>query len=186
MKYLIVGLGNIGNKYEGTRHNVGFEVLDHFAKKHSGKFEHLRFGSVCRIKFRGRQLVLLKPDTFMNLSGKAIKYWMQKEKIPLEQLLVVVDDIHLDLGVFRLRAKGSAGGHNGLQDILERLSNTKFARLRIGIGNDFQKGRQVDFVLGHWTEEELNQLPQILERSAQAIESFVFRGLANTMNAFNR
>ncbi len=185
MKYLIVGLGNIGTEYVATRHNIGFEAIDYFVEQHRCREETLRYGEMHVCKYRGKQLFLLKPNTFMNLSGKAVKYWMDKEKIKPDHLLIVVDDLQLDLGVIRLRAKGAAGGHNGLQNIQDRLGTSKYPRLRIGIGKDFPKGGQVDFVLGKWTDKELDQLPAILQKTSECIESFVFRGLQNTMQAFN-
>lgn len=185
MKYLIVGLGNIGPEYQDTRHNIGFNVLDAFAKASNAVFEDKRYGAVCEVKVKGRTLVLLKPNTFMNLSGKAVSYWMQKEKIALEDLLVVVDDLALPYGSMRLRGQGSDGGHNGLKSINALLGTTAYARLRLGIGNDFAKGAQVDYVLGCWDEEEAAQLPALLERGGEIIISFVLQGLARTMNIFN-
>lgn len=185
MKYLIVGLGNIGPEYQDTRHNIGFNVLDAFAKASNAVFEDKRYGAVCEVKVKGRTLVLLKPNTFMNLSGKAVSYWMQKEKIALEDLLVVVDDLALPYGSMRLRGQGSDGGHNGLKSINALLGTTAYARLRLGIGNDFAKGAQVDYVLGCWDEEEAAQLPALLEQGGEIIISFVLQGLARTMNIFN-
>lgn len=185
MKYLIVGLGNIGPEYQDTRHNIGFSVLDAFAKASNAVFEDKRYGAVCEVKVKGRTLVLLKPNTYMNLSGKAVSYWMQKEKVALEDLLVVVDDLALPFGTLRLRGQGSDGGHNGLKNINALLGTTAYARLRFGIGNDFQKGGQIDYVLGKWEEEENEKLPVLLKRGGEIITSFVLQGIARTMNIFN-
>ena len=186
MKYLIVGLGNIGLEYEDTRHNIGFNVLDAFAKASNAVFEDKRYGAVCEVKLKGRTLVLLKPNTYMNLSGKAVSYWMQKEKIAPADLLVVVDDLALPFGSLRLKAKGSDGGHNGLKNINALLGTTDYARLRYGIGNDFLRGQQIDYVLGRWTDDEAAQLPPLLERGGEIITSFVLQGVERTMNAFNK
>lgn len=185
MKYLIVGLGNIGPEYQDTRHNIGFSVLDAFAKASNAVFEDKRYGAVCEVKVKGRTLVLLKPNTYMNLSGKAVSYWMQKEKVALEDLLVVVDDLALPFGALRLRAQGSDGGHNGLKNINALLGSTAYARLRFGIGNDFRKGEQIDYVLGSWDGKEREELPALLERGGEIIVSFVLQGVARTMNMFN-
>lgn len=185
-KYLIVGLGNIGPEYQDTRHNIGFSVLDAFAKASNAVFETKRYGAVCEVKLKGRSLVLLEPDTFMNLSGKAVSYWMQKEKIALEDLLVVVDDLALPFGSVRLRGQGSDGGHNGLKSINALLGTTAYARLRFGIGNHFSKGGQIDYVLGRWEDGEAEQLPALLERGGEIITSFVLQGIVRTMNGFNR
>ena len=185
MKYLIVGLGNPGEKYENTRHNVGFKVLDYFVKDLEDAWEVEKLGDVAQTKFKGRNLLLLKPSTFMNLSGKAVNYWMQKEKIPVERLLIITDDIALPFGKLRLKGKGSDGGHNGLKDIIEVLSTQKFARLRFGVGNEFSKGRQVDYVLGEWSEEEKNQLEERFSVCAEFIKGFCTIGLQQTMNQWN-
>lgn len=185
MKYLIVGLGNIGPEYQDTRHNIGFSVLDAFAKASNAVFEDKRYGAVCEVKVKGRTLVLLKPNTYMNLSGKAVSYWMQKEKVALEDLLVVVDDLALPFGALRLRAQGSDGGHNGLKNINALLGSTAYARLRFGIGNDFRKGEQIDYVLGSWDGKEREELPALLEKGGEIIVSFVLQGVARTMNMFN-
>lgn len=185
MKYLIVGLGNIGPEYQDTRHNIGFSVLDAFAEASNAVFEDKRYGAVCEVKVKGRTLVLLKPNTYMNLSGKAVSYWMQKEKVALEDLLVVVDDLALPFGALRLRAQGSDGGHNGLKNINALLGSTAYARLRFGIGNDFRKGEQIDYVLGSWDGKEREELPALLERGGEIIVSFVLQGVARTMNMFN-
>lgn len=186
MKYLIVGLGNIGPEYEDTRHNIGFNVLDAFAKASNAVFEDKRYGAVCEIKLKGRPVVLLKPNTYMNLSGKAVSYWMQKEKVGLEDLLVIVDDLALPFGTLRLRAQGSDGGHNGLKNINELLGTTSYARLRFGIGNEFARGQQVDYVLGCWEGEEAEKLPAILQHCGEMITSFVLTGVTRTMNTFNK
>lgn len=185
MKYLIVGLGNIGSEYEDTRHNIGFKVLDAFAKASNAVFEDKRYGAVCELKLKGRTLLLLKPNTYMNLSGKAVSYWMQKEKVALEDLLVIVDDLALPFGTLRLRGQGSDGGHNGLKSINVLLGTNAYARLRIGIGNDFQRGGQIDYVLGQWTPDEEVALPALQERGGEVITAFVLQGLARTMNIYN-
>ncbi|RMF02370.1 MAG: aminoacyl-tRNA hydrolase [Bacteroidetes bacterium] len=185
MKYLIAGLGNIGSEYAGTRHNVGFEVVDELAKRQGAEWHTDNLGQVARFRHRGRTYVLLKPSTYMNRSGKAVRYWLQKENIPKENLLVVVDDLNLDFGQQRLRGKGSDGGHNGLKDIDQMTGGNNYARLRFGIGDNFTKGRQVDYVLGKWSEEELRELPELLRHAADACLSFGAIGLQHTMNQFN-
>lgn len=185
MKYLIVGLGNPGAKYENTRHNIGFKVLDEIAKELDGKFETDRLADVCRVKFKGRILVLVKPTTFMNLSGKSVNYWLQQEKIPRENLLVITDDIALPFGKLRMKGKGSDGGHNGLKDIQAVLGGTNYARLRFGVGNDFSKGRQADYVLGEWNKDESLDLPERIETSTQFIKGFATIGLQLTMSNWN-
>ena len=184
-KYLIVGLGNIGEKYDNTRHNIGFKILDALAKDHGAEFETEKLGAVANFRFKGRTFVLLKPSTFMNLSGKAVKYWMDKEKVSVEQLLIITDDLNIDFGTIRLKGKGSAGGHNGLKDIQEKLNTTKYPRFRFGVGADYSKGRQVDFVLNEWNKEESSQLIERIPISCNLITSFGTAGMANTMNAFN-
>lgn len=185
MKYLIAGLGNIGAEYADTRHNIGFRVLDALAAEAGATFRTDRYGSVAEIKHKGRTLVLLKPSTYMNLSGKAVSYWLKAEKIPVENLFVVVDDIALPFGSIRIRSKGSDGGHNGLKNIAELLGRTDYARLRFGIGGDFPKGYQVDYVLGEWTPEEKAAMPERLAVAGDAVRSFGTAGLERTMNAFN-
>ena len=185
MKYLIAGLGNIGAEYADTRHNIGFRVLDALAAEAGATFRTDRYGSVAEIKHKGRTLVLLKPSTYMNLSGKAVSYWLKAEKIPVENLFVVVDDIALPFGSIRIRSKGSDGGHNGLKNIAELLGRTDYARLRFGIGGDFPKGYQVDYVLGEWTPEEKTAMPERLAVAGDAVRSFGTAGLERTMNAFN-
>ena len=185
-KYLIVGLGNIGSDYQNTRHNIGFRVLDHFAKIEDLTFETKKLGDLTTYKFKGRTFILLKPSTYMNLSGKALVYWMTKEKIPIENLLVITDDLNLPFGSIRLKMKGSDGGHNGLKDIQDKLNTSKYNRFRFGISDEFSKGRQVDYVLGKWTDEEENKLQERLDLAAELIKSFGTAGLNNTMNAFNK
>lgn len=184
-KFLIVGLGNIGEQYQNTRHNIGFKILDFFAEQEGLTFETQKLGDVATFKLKGRTFIFLKPNTYMNLSGKAVLYWLTKEKIPLENLLVVTDDLNLPFGSIRLKTKGSDGGHNGLKDIQDKLSTVKYNRFRFGISDAFSKGRQVDYVLGEWTTEEDNKLKERLEKSTALIKSFALSGINNTMNAFN-
>ncbi len=184
-KFLIVGLGNIGPKYENTRHNIGFKILDELAREKEVNFETQKLGDVATFKFKGRTFVMLKPSTYMNLSGKAVNYWMQKEKISLDNLLVVTDDLNLPFGTLRLKTKGSDGGHNGLKDIQTQLNTTKYNRFRFGISDEFSKGSQVDYVLGEWSDEELKKMPERLKTSAELIQSFGTAGVSNTMNTFN-
>jgi len=186
MKYLVVGLGNIGGEYDNTRHNIGFDVVDYLADQHEGKWKTETLGDVCEIKHKGRTIVLLKPSTYMNRSGKAVNYWMTKKKIQKDNLLVIVDDLHLDLGKLRLRGKGSDGGHNGLKDIQQVLGGNKYPRLKFGIGNDFHSGQQVDFVLGKWTNDEKDILQKMIKKAAEAIKSFATIGIKFTMEQFNR
>lgn len=185
MKYLIVGLGNIGAEYADTRHNIGFKVLDALAEASDTVFTADRYGSVARLRHKGRQLTLLKPSTYMNLSGKAVRYWLDAEKVDIANLLVVVDDIALPFGTLRMRPKGSEGGHNGLKNISELLGRNDYARLRFGIGGDFARGHQVDYVLGEWTDDERKALPERLKLFGDAILSFVTMGPAHTQNLFN-
>jgi len=184
-KFLIVGLGNIGEKYVDTRHNVGFKILEYLVESENATFETLKLGDVASFRIKGRTLILLKPSTYMNLSGKAIKYWLEKEKIPIENLLVVTDDLNLPFGALRLKTKGSDGGHNGLKDTQDKLQTTKYNRFRFGISDSFGKGRQVDYVLGKWDDDENSKLEERLETSAELIRSFVLAGVNNTMNQFN-
>lgn len=186
MKYLIVGLGNIGNEYADTRHNIGFKVLDALAEASNAVFKTERYGDVAEVKHKGRTLLLLKPSTYMNLSGKAVSYWMQREKIEAENIFVVVDDIAIPFGTIRIRTKGSDGGHNGLKNINELLGHCNYPRLRFGIGGNFPKGMQVDYVLGKWTPEEREALPERVKQAADAILSFSTIGLECTMNLFNK
>jgi PTH1 family peptidyl-tRNA hydrolase len=185
-KFLIVGLGNIGEEYNNTRHNIGFKIVDHFVSNQEGVvFETVKLGDKAICKIKGRTLVFLKPSTFMNLSGKAIKYWLEKEKIPLENLLVITDDLNLSFGALRLKTKGSDGGHNGMKDTQDKLNTNKYNRFRFGISNAFSKGRQSDYVLGKWTDEETQKLPERLDKSCEIIKSFALSGMNNTMNSFN-
>ncbi len=186
MKFLIAGLGNIGAEYADTRHNIGFRIVDALAAAAGASFASERYGDVARMSLKGRRLVLLKPSTYMNLSGKAVSYWMQHERIPIENVLVVVDDIALPLGTIRLRARGSDGGHNGLSHIILTLDADTFPRLRFGIGGDFPKGLQVDHVLGRWNYDEEKLLPPRIETACEAIKSFATIGLERTMNLFNK
>lgn len=185
-KYLIAGLGNIGDEYENTRHNIGFIAADAFVKAQKGIFQPGRLASVAHVSVKGRKFVVIKPTTFMNLSGKSLRYWIQREEIPLENVLVIVDDLALPLGTLRLRAKGSDGGHNGLISIIEDLQSTNFARLRIGIGNEFTKGYQVDYVLGRWSAEEEKVLIPRIDTTVEMIKSFALTGVERTMNYFNK
>ncbi|MGK0324732.1 MAG: PTH1 family peptidyl-tRNA hydrolase [Polaribacter sp.] len=184
-KFLIVGLGNIGDKYTNTRHNIGFKIIDEVADEYNVTFETEKLGDVATFRFKGRTFILLKPSTFMNLSGKAVKYWMDKENIAVDNLLVVTDDLNIDFGTIRIKAKGSDGGHNGLKDIQEKLGTNTYPRFRFGVGSDYSKGRQVDYVLGEWNKEETSLLIERLPMSAKIITSFGTAGLANTMNTFN-
>lgn len=186
MKYLIVGLGNMGADYDNTRHNVGFEVVDYLAREFEVSFKNDQLGDVAEFKYRGRTFILLKPSTYMNRSGKAVRYWLQKGKVNQKNLLVVLDDLNLPFGKQRLRGKGNDGGHNGLKDIDQFVGGNNYARLRIGIGDEFSKGRQVDYVLGEWTTEEQEALPEILKYAADTVKSFGAIGLTHTMNAFNK
>ena len=185
MKYLIVGLGNPGSKYADTRHNIGFDVLDALIKDSESSFETARYADVAEIKFKGRKLVLIKPNTFMNLSGKAVHFWLQKEKIPMSNLLIISDDLALPFGTLRLKGKGSAGGHNGLKDIEAVLKTGIYSRLRFGIGSDYARGKQADFVLGPWSLEEQNDLSERINQSTKFVLSFVTMGLNMTMSALN-
>jgi len=183
MKYLIAGLGNIGAEYEDTRHNIGFRVVEHMAG--DKVFTTERYASRCEVRHKGRIFVLIRPSTFMNLSGNAVRYWLQQEKIELENLMVVTDDLALPFGKLRIRAKGSDGGHNGLKHLIEVLGTDTYARLRFGIANEFGKGQQVDYVLGKWSEEERKTLDERADLAAKACFSFGLIGLARTMNEFN-
>ena len=185
MKFLIAGLGNIGSEYANTRHNIGFKVLDAFVKASSTSFISERYGSVAEVSYKGHKLILLKPNTYMNLSGKSIKYWLAEEKIDQSNLLVVVDDIALPFGTIRLRKQGSDGGHNGLKNITELLGNKDYSRLRIGIGDTFSKGKQIDYVLGKWSDNEQKELPFLENDSIEAIKSYVFMGADRAMNVIN-
>lgn len=185
MHYLIVGLGNIGVEYENTRHNMGFMILDAWAQASNVVFESGRYGSIATISFKGRKFTLLKPSTYMNLSGKAVRYWVNELKIPLEQLLVISDDLNLPFGSLRLRKNGSAGGHNGLTNINEMLGTQEYARIRAGIGNEFSRGGQIDFVLGKLNSEEIETMPQICNRAIEGIKAFAMMGPDKAMNIVN-
>ena len=184
-KYLIVGLGNIGAEYVNTRHNIGFKIVDFVAQQHGVSFETAELGAIAEFSVKGRKLILLKPNTYMNLSGKAVHYWMEKENIPKENVLVITDDLNLPFGTIRIKGKGSDGGHNGLKNIQLLLNTTEYPRFRFGISDQFKKGQQVDYVLGEWDEEEKAKLPERYEVAKQIIESFALAGLNNTMNSFN-
>jgi len=185
MKYLIVGLGNPGVEYKNTRHNVGFKTLDSLAKESNVSFNTEKLAQKATVKHKGRTLVLIKPTTFMNLSGKAVNYWLQKEKINIENLLIITDDLSLPFGKLRLKPKGSAGGHNGLKDIQQVLNTANYARLRFGIGDEFSKGKQVNYVLGEWTEKESEFLPMYIDKAVEMIKAFSTIGIQKTMNAYN-
>ncbi|MCO5232835.1 MAG: aminoacyl-tRNA hydrolase [Chitinophagales bacterium] len=185
MKFLIVGLGNIGKEYENTRHNIGFDILIQWAIEAGFKFEIKKYAALANISYKGKQLYFIMPTTYMNLSGKAVKYWMNELKIPIENIIVIVDDLALDFGTLRLRGKGSNAGHNGLKNIDEELQSNQYTRLRFGIGNDFPKGRQVDFVLGKWPKIQMEQLPERISTAIEICQSFCTTGLANTMSTFN-
>ena len=184
-KYLICGLGNPGDEYAGTRHNTGFMILDAFAKASNICFADRRYGYVAETSLKGRKIILLKPTTFMNLSGNAVRYWLNEHKIDQSRLLVISDDVALPLGDFRLKANGSNGGHNGLGHIIQ-LIGENYARLRVGVGNDYPRGGQIDWVLGRYTEEELQTLQPVFDTAADIIKSFVLQGIGNTMNQFNK
>ena len=181
----MVGLGNPGAEYEETRHNIGFKVVDSLAQRLSGTYETGRLGEVSTVRFRGRHIVLLKPSTFMNLSGKAVRYWMDAEKIPLERVIIITDDLNLPFGTLRLRARGSDGGHNGLKDIQQVLGTTQYSRLRFGIGAEFVKGQQVDHVLGKWSPGEQERLGERLTKAGEAVLHIATAGLVRAMNTFN-
>ena len=185
-KFLIVGLGNIGPDYVGTRHNIGFMIADKLAQDCGGAFSSCRYGDMAKVKVKNCELLLLKPSTFMNLSGVAVRYWMNKEKLPLNQLLILVDDIALPFGTIRIRESGSEGGHNGLKSISEHLGNRNYARLRFGVGNEFAQGRQVDYVLGQFSDEERKELPEKIERAVEAVKAFCLSGAAFAMTHFNK
>ncbi len=186
MKYLIVGLGNIGSEYEGTRHNIGFDVVNYLAKDAGISWVQNTHGDLSEVKHKGRTLILLKPSTYMNLSGKAVKYWMEKHKIQPENLLVIVDDLHLDIGKMRLRDKGSDGGHNGLKDIQDKFGHNNYVRLRMGIGKDFHSGQQVNYVLGKWKNHETDDVEKMIIKASEAVKNFVTIGLKLTMDGLNR
>ena len=186
MNYLIVGLGNIGSEYAATRHNIGFRVLDALAQSSNLVFEDKRYGFITTLRVKNQTLFLLKPSTYMNLSGNAVRYWMNEKKIPIENLLVVVDDIALPFGQLRMKPAGSEGGHNGLRHITSVLGTQQYARLRFGVGNDFPKGRQVDYVLGEFEAEDLEKMDERLEAAGEMVKSFALAGIQFTMNHFNK
>ena len=185
MKYLIVGLGNIGAEYAETRHNIGFKIVEKIAKDSGASFELEKQAFVTEISNKGRTLILIKPTTYMNLSGKAVQYWMQKEKIAPENLLIIVDDLALPFATIRMKTKGSDGGHNGLKSIQECLGHQNYSRLKFGIGNNFHKGKQVDYVLGEWNDDEMKTLDERIETAAEMVKSFTFVGIEKTMSLFN-
>jgi PTH1 family peptidyl-tRNA hydrolase len=185
MKYLIIGLGNPGYKYEETRHNIGFKVVEAFAKECDTSFEVKKLGELAQAKYKGRQILLLKPNTFMNLSGKAVNYWMQTEKIPIENILVITDDLALPFGKLRMKGKGSSGGHNGLKDIQAVLNSTEYARLRFGVGDEFKPGQQVDYVLGEWNANEKATLEDRIKTATEFIKGFSTIGIGLTMTNWN-
>ena len=185
MKYLITGLGNIGAEYLGTRHNIGFRVVNQLVESVNGQFTDERYGAIALIRVKSAELTVLKPNTFMNLSGNAVRYWLQKENIPVENLLVVVDDLALPFGHLRLKPQGSDAGHNGLKNIAQLLNTQNYARLRFGIGNDFPRGGQIDYVLGKFPPEQLQQMPEILNRAVEIIKSFCLAGIQIRMNQYN-
>jgi len=184
-KYLIAGLGNIGAEYVNTRHNIGFKILEHLARQEGLNFETAKLGAVTEYKIKGRTLILLKPNTYMNLSGKAIKYWLEKENIPRENLLVVTDDLNIPFGTIRIKPRGTDGGHNGLKSIQQLLGNSDYPRFRFGISDEFKKGQQISYVLGEWGDDEKAKLPERLDKAVEAIRSFTLAGLADTMSSFN-
>jgi len=186
MNFLIAGLGNVGAEYAHTRHNIGFDVLDAFAKASNAVFSTVRYGAITEVRHKGKRFMLLKPSTFMNLSGKAVNYWLQAERFQPEQLLVVVDDLALPFGTLRMRKQGSDGGHNGLNNINETLGHSNYARLRVGIGNDFGRGQQIDYVLGEWSNEEQQTLPAVIDKAVNAIKSFGAIGIERAMNVHNQ
>ena len=184
-KFLIVGLGNIGSEYANTRHNIGFKILDYIANQEGISFQTVKLGEVAELKTKGRTLLLLKPNTYMNLSGKAVKYWLEKENIEKENMLVITDDLNLAFGTIRIKTKGSDGGHNGLKNIQLLLNSTEYPRFRFGISDAFKKGQQVNYVLGEWDAEEKEKLKERLEISSEIVKSFALAGLNTTMNTYN-
>ena len=186
MKYLITGLGNIGSEYLGTRHNIGFRVVNALVEDAGVPFTEERYGAIARMRIKNCELIILKPNTFMNLSGNAVRYWLQKENIPVENLLVIVDDLALPFGTLRLKPKGSDAGHNGLKHIAATLGTQDYARLRFGIGNDFPRGGQIDFVLGHFTDEDLKTMDERVATACDIIKSFCLAGISITMNQYNK
>lgn len=185
MKYLVVGLGNIGDDYAHTRHNVGFDCLDYMAEKYDISFKNERFGQMATTRFRGRTFYFLKPDTYMNLSGNAVSFWVNKLAIPLNHLIVITDDLNLNFGTIRMRPKGSSGGHNGLKNIEQVIGNQQYPRIRVGISAEFKSGHQIDYVLSRWSAEEASELPKLFEKIKSAIEELSFRGIGMAMNSLN-
>ena len=184
-KFLIIGLGNIGAEYVNTRHNIGFKIVDFLARKESVEFQTVKLGSLAELKTKGRTLLLLKPNTYMNLSGKAVQYWLEKEKIDKENLLIITDDLNLGFGTIRIKPKGTDGGHNGLKSIQQILNTSEYPRFRFGISDEFKKGKQVDYVLGEWDEIEKEKLPERLATASDAVLAFALAGLENTMTTYN-
>ncbi len=185
MKYIVFGLGNIGPEYQNTRHNIGFKILDAYAEASNVVFKPARYGDMAQVKYKGRVIVLIKPSTYMNLSGKAVNYWLQKEKVPIENMLIILDDLAIPFGSLRMRMKGGDAGHNGLKSINQVIGTQKYTRLRFGIGNEFSQGQQVDYVLGEWSREEKAKLKERIERVGELIKSFATIGTERTMNFFN-
>lgn len=184
-KFLIVGLGNIGATYQQTRHNIGFNVLDHYAHHKEFTFEDNRYASTAKFRLKGRPITFIKPSTLMNNSGKAVRYWMNKEKLNIDQVLIITDDLNIPFGTLRMKPKGSDGGHNGLKSIQEHLGTNQFPRLRFGIGAEYPTGQQINYVLSEWSEDEKDQLAERIEKCCAIIDAFVLQGLATTMNQFN-
>lgn len=184
-KFLIIGLGNIGAEYIQTRHNIGFKVVDEIANELGGEWQTVKLGSLAEVKVKGRTLLLLKPNTYMNLSGKAMQYWMEKEKIGVENIMIITDDLNLPFGTIRIKAKGSDGGHNGLKSIQGTLNSVSYPRFRFGISDEFKKGQQVDYVLGVWSDQEKEHLPERLKMASKAVQEFALAGLNNAMNTYN-
>ena len=184
-KFLIIGLGNIGSEYVNTRHNIGFKILDHFANQEKLSYNTVKLGDITEFKIKGRTLLFLKPNTYMNLSGKAIKHWMEKENIEKENILVITDDLNLPFGSIRIKPKGSDGGHNGLKSIQQVLNTSEYPRFRFGISDEYKKGQQVNYVLGEWSDDEKEKLKERLQVASEVIKSFALAGLNNTMNTFN-
>jgi len=184
-KFLIVGLGNIGSEYTNTRHNIGFKIVDYIANQENISFQTSKLGDIAELKIKGRTLILLKPNTYMNLSGKAVKYWLEKENIEKENMLVITDDLNLAFGTIRIKTKGSDGGHNGLKNIQLLLNSTEYPRFRFGISDAFKKGQQINYVLGEWDAEEKEKLKERLQLSSEIVKSFALAGLNTTMNKYN-
>ena len=184
-KFLIIGLGNIGAEYTNTRHNIGFKIVDFLAREESLDFQTVKLGSLAEYKLKGKTILLLKPNTYMNLSGKAVQYWMEKEKIAIENVLIITDDLNLSFGTIRIKPKGTDGGHNGLKSIQQTLNSSEYPRFRFGISDEFKKGKQVDYVLGEWDEIEKEKLTERLQTAAEAVKCFTLSGLENAMTSFN-